>query len=165
MPAALNNCIKKEAAQMFRRSPHLEPWCSHWSVRRPREWVKPSPPPSSLIKGSRLGGGSTSTGCSPQSLTPPPSSSHSLSLSPSRWLAGFAIKPAPGESNAPARCFLPLPGKDKKHNVGRCWISDGTQTHELREAFFIKKLGGKRRECYFRRIRALCSFSGCCMFR
>lgn len=67
--------------------------------------------PLLFIKGSRLRGGSTSTGCSPLSLSRPPPPTLSFFLS--RW-AGFAIKPAPGESNASARCFLPLPGKAKK---------------------------------------------------
>lgn len=98
---------------MFHRSPHLELLCSRWSVRRPPEWVKPSPPPplhqrQPSQRRKHFHGMFAS-------LALPPSSSHSVLLSLS--LAGFAIKPAPGESNASARCFLPLPGKAKKNKT------------------------------------------------
>lgn len=45
-----------------------------------------------------------------------------LSLSHTLPPAGFAVQPAPLDSYASTRCFLPFPGE--KSNVETCWLSN-----------------------------------------
>lgn len=124
LPAAVNNCIKRTNADVSSVGRHIWSFCARvgpFGVRRSGSNLLL---PLLFIKGSRLRGGSTSTGCSPLSLSRPPPPTLSFFLS--RWLALPSSRHL-GRAMLRPDVFSHFQGKpppQKKDNVGRCWISD-----------------------------------------